>query len=88
MLRNFVECLFCFGIILNVRCKDRTENLWTLYSVSPDMDILHDHGTFVKTKKQALCITMNETRFYLISPSFPVSPVFWARIQFWIPHCI
>lgn len=68
--------------------KTVQRSLCTLDSVSPNVDILHNRGTFVKTKKQALYTTINETRFYLISPSFPVSSFFWARIQFWIPHCI
>lgn len=45
--------------------------LCTLYSLSPNIDILHNPGTFVKTKKQTLYITINETRFYFDFLKFP-----------------
>ena len=50
------------GLILDLQksCKDSMENsLCTLHPVFPNIDILHNHGTFAKTKKLMWDNTIN-----------------------------
>lgn len=62
ILLSFVNNLN-LGIVLDLQksCQYSTEFLYTLHPVSSNVNILYNHGTFVKTKNSTLCITVNQT---------------------------